>query len=627
MKRLWLYLLLLGCITSAFGQDADSLKTLYIDSVWVRSTARPAPASMGRVPEEVMQYNSTTGLATVVSRNSGIYVKSYGASNLATVSLRGLTASQTKVYWNGVSINSAMNGTIDLQTLPVGLLDEVQMLQAEESANIAAGSFGGALAASSLAPAGGIKTQASVEAGSFGTYNALVKAAGGRGKWKQKGGLVYRRAENNFKFKNITLADEPVQRQANSALMQAGGMHELYHSSGFSFKNLTTYTDREIPPTMLTPNFREEQQDWLSLHQLGYTRKVKTHELDARLSYRYDKIHYTNQFIPLNAPSTTHGLVASFESRAKLKHGFSYTARLDNSSYRAVSGGFSGVQYQHVTGLFGIASYTRKWFTATYTMRQDLVDGQLAPYLPSLELGFRVKKLWRVSVLAQRNYRYPTLNDLYWDPGGNPNLQPEKGLNAELRNEFNWINHSYLSLSSKHTAYYMLIDNWILWQPGGLGYWTPVNVKEVAAQGLENEVSLNIKKQVETQLVLNYHFNKATTRKTTTAGDASLGKLLIYSPQHVLNLSVNLKYKGWYLYYNQNYTGLRYATSDNSQALDPYTLADVRVGKQLKINASHVLDLYVHCGNIWNTQYQNLAWRPMPGHSFTGGITYQFMKS
>lgn len=628
MSRLAPYvLLLLGCLPVSAQQLDTVSKTLYIDSVWIRDAVPVVDDKPDGISDDVLAFNAANSLAQVIAGNTGVYVKSYGASNLATISMRGLAASQTKVYWNGLSVNSSMNGTIDLQTLPMGLLGDVQLQHAETSLNVAAGSFGGALQTASKAPVNTLQISATQEVGSFGTANSLLKLGGGKGKWKQQGGLIYRRAENNYKFVNTTLSDEPVQTQTNSALMQAGGMYELYHTSGFSFKNLTTYTDREIPPTMLTPNNREQQQDWLSLHQLAHQKQVKAHTLTSQLSYKYDLIRYENPLALLDAPSQTHAAIASFQSAGALKHGFKYTLRADHTSQWAASDGFTGVRRQNVTGLFGTLLYRVKWFKASYTMRQDLIDGQLAPYLPALELGASVKKRWNISVIAQRNYRYPTLNDLYWQPGGNPALQPEKGLNLELRNKLQLLNKPTLKLNLSNTAYYMDIQNWILWQPAAFGYWSPQNVKEVVSKGVENELSMQVIKAVQAELLVSYHFNQATTKATTNPTDASLGKLLIYSPQHILNLSLTVKYKGWYLYYNQNYTALRYATSDNSQQLEPFTLGNLRVGKQLTLPNGHSTEFYLTVENLWNTQYQSLAWRPMPGTAFRGGITYQFNKS
>lgn len=38
-----------------------------------------------------------------------------------------------------------------------------------------------------------------------------------------------------------------------------------------------------------------------------------------------------------------------------------------------------------------------------------------------------------------RNYRFPTLNDLYFLPGGNPALNNESGFTYETGLSFSWI--------------------------------------------------------------------------------------------------------------------------------------------------------------------------------------------
>lgn len=599
--------------------------TTEIIEVIITEYRLPMDAPAREISEQAINYTSGNTIARLATENTGLYIKSYGASNLATISFRGLTASHTKVYWNGLSLNSGMNGTIDLQTLPVALLQDISLSYAEDAMHIAAGSFGGALQARSRPAEMGLQVTANQEAGSFGTYNSMVKIAGGNERITQKMGLIYRQAENDYQYHNLAVAGEPATRLQNSSLMQAGGTYELYHKSGLSFKNLTTFTDREIPPTMLSPNSREQQQDWLSLNQLAYTKGIRKHTLQGQLNYKYDKIWYQDPIALIDAPSQTNTFQGVVQSKGPIANGLSYTARLEHTTQVAISTGITDRQQQNTTGLMADLAYRLRWFVSSFTMRQDLIDGTLTPFLPALSVGATTKH-WSISMLAQRNYRYPTLNDRYWQPGGNPDLQPERGLNLELRNELKPIKSKMLELSISNTAYYMNIDNWILWQPSPFGFWGAMNVRQVVSRGIENQLQLTLKKTVTTQITANYHFNKATTVESANLNDASEGKLLIYSPQHIFNLSVSEQFRGWYIYFNMQYTGLRYATTDNLQELDPFLLGNIRLGKTLQFNR-HQLELYLSIDNLWNTEYQNVAWRPMPPRSFLGGIRYKFARS
>ena len=618
-------LLLVVCGLQAIAQD--SIRKQTIDTVSISSTPIERDLQQQPITPELIKMNLSGSLSNITSRNTGIYIKNYGASNLATISLRGLGADKTQVIWNGMKLNSAMNGTIDLQTLPVALFDNIGVSDASRSVEVTAGSLGGALEVSSERPKERLGIMFNQEVGSFGTYNTIFKIQTNTGKWAQKLGLLFRHADNDYKYKNVALARSPEMTLTNSRLRQYGGVYELYHSSGFSYKSITTYSDRQIPPTMLTLDNKERQKDWLSLHQLQLERKVKGHQLIAQAAYKYDNIWYTNPLIEIDAPSTTHTLNLTFTASKTFHPAWRYTLRADHTSQWAESEGLEKNPYQHITGLFGRLSFNpvkAKWLTLTYQMRQDVIDDKFAPYLPAFIVNTRFKT-WTSELTIERNYRYPTLNDRYWNPGGNPDLQAELGMNLQWRNSIDLYNKNNLLLNLSSTAYYMLVNNWIIWQPSQFGYWTPQNIKKVRSTGVENKLTFEMKRVIDLKLTAIYHYNNATNISTDNPNDVSEGKHLIYAPEHIFNLNMYLRWKYVYFFYSQNYTGLRYATSDNSQALDPYTTGDVRIGGIIPVK-DHEIELYLSVTNIWNEDYQNLAWRSMPSRAFLGGITYKFVK-
>ena len=83
------------------------------------------------------------------------------------------------------------------------------------------------------------------------------------------------------------------------------------------------------------------------------------------------------------------------------------------------------------------------------------------------------------------NYRIPTLNDMYWQPGGNPNLKPEKGFSSDISVMTEPI-FGNVSLKLEATYYYMNIDVWIMWIGQDKGStWDPVHLCHVISLGSE----------------------------------------------------------------------------------------------------------------------------------------------
>lgn len=634
MRLLWTYILGLCLPVSAQAQQTDAelidslLRTFHIEEVVISTSSYLE--GIEEFDTETMRYYGSGSLGSMVQENTGIYLKSYGASGLSTLSIRGLSAEHAKIYWNGLELNSSMNGTIDLQTLPVFLLGNVGMVPGSGAMELGSGTFGGALV--SYTPAdfsSKLKSTAMVEGGSFGSINEGVKLSGtGRGprgkSWLQQGGVLYRRSLNNYSFTNTTLATEPEQELPNAGFTQYGATYSLHSSKGWAFHNLVTYTDRDIPPTMLNLNVREYQQDWLSLNSVGFTSK----RLVAQAGYKYDYISYQQPQANINSPSHTHTAFAfvTYQNIWKL---LSYSAQLNHRSQVAKNPSLDGTIYRPISGLYAYAEFLspKTWLPgAIFAIRQEVVGSQWQPFQPSLTLKKTLFGRWDVAATIQRQYKFPTINERYWQPGGNEDLQPEYGLNMEFISDLLVHNRNGHRLNWKVTAYYMSINNWILWQPTGFGYWAPMNVKKVVSRGAETQLEYSLQVSGwQVTLTGIYQFCRAVNQETSSPTDAANDKLLIYSPQHVVNGQLQVRYKGWYIQYRQNYTGLRYTTSDNQGELPAFTTGDVAVGKQIS-RLKHGLELYFRVENLWNEAYQNIAWRPMPGRAFYGGLVYVFNK-
>ena len=85
------------------------------------------------------------------------------------------------------------------------------------------------------------------------------------------------------------------------------------------------------------------------------------------------------------------------------------------------------------------------------------------------------RKVLQVKGNVAYNYRFPGMNDLYWRPGGNPEVKPEDGYSYDASVAYRKQLCRGLSLDAEVSGYLMYIDNWILWLPkdGNQWIWTP----------------------------------------------------------------------------------------------------------------------------------------------------------
>ncbi len=111
----------------------------------------------------------------------------------------------------------------------------------------------------------------------------------------------------------------------------------------------------------------------------------------------------------------------------------------------------------------------------------------------------------------------------------------------------------------------------------------------------------------------------------TSSIDIASQKQLIYVPQHTYKANVSLTYKKMELRYVFTQTGIRFITTDNNWYMPSYALSSMSLGKLMKIKEN---DLMIRLGvnNLFNIDYQSIAWRPMPGRNYRITLRYNLSK-
>jgi iron complex outermembrane receptor protein len=109
-----------------------------------------------------------------------------GGADLATASVRGATSAQTPIYLAGVRLNDDVTGTVDLSTLPLWMIDRVEIYRGHAPASADRLGVGGAIF---LEPRRPTRTRfgAAVGGGSFGAREARLGLALAHG---QAGGAM-----------------------------------------------------------------------------------------------------------------------------------------------------------------------------------------------------------------------------------------------------------------------------------------------------------------------------------------------------------------------------------------------------------------------------------------------------
>ncbi|HET6242977.1 MAG: TonB-dependent receptor [Bacteroidetes bacterium] len=609
----------------------DSIITL---QTFIIKDSREVKFSTGGKTEDVdsfgLMINKTVSLDELLSTQSRVIVKSYGAGSLASSSIRGAGAAHTAVLWNGFNLQSPSHGIVDLSLIPVNFIDAVSLQSGSNGTLWGSGAIGGAIHLKNTPSlAKGFALSSTSVAGSFGErqqqINFTVKTSE---KYTTTARLQYRSALNDFSFVNSTLEGSPIQKQSNSELVQKGFLQENYiklsRNQHINFRFWYQQTNRNIPPVMSQQLSLSSQLDNSIRASSEWSKKNKLASYFIRSAWFNETIEYSDQATALFSETKVISLISEAEVNLILRDRQLLNVGVNNTYNKAFSDGYQFNPDRNRTALFASLKHwnkKQKW-NVLFSARQEVSENKFFPFIPAAGVESNLWQNVKIKANFSRSYRIPTLNDLYWYPGGNPSLLPETGWNQEAGIVFNKDGDKYVG-NAEFTLFNRNIKNWIIWLPQE-NYWVPQNIMEVWSRGTETSAKVKYKGgnwNIEVSVLGNYTIS--TNERAKNANDASLGKQLIYIPLYSGTGIFAISHKKWHFNFSQAYTGYRYTTSDNSEFLPPFYLSGLFLKRIMEIN-KYKAELFIRANNLFNSNYQVMAWRPMPGRNYQAGLTIKF---
>lgn len=571
-----------------------------------------------RISFQNLENYSARKLPNLLNDVSGIYLKNYGNGQLTTIAVRGTTTSQTEVLWNGIKLNSPMLGQSDFALLNIGFHNSIAIQY--NQLNTAIGSN---INLNNQTPDAATQFEGTFRAGSFGLLETNMAANYGNKKLRGSTKAAVLKCENNFPI----VKNNSWQKQSNGEVLQWAFFQQfnylLNHKNTIDFFVWYNNANREIPPTLQQENSRAHQQDQSLRTLLRWQFKHHNIKFSASTAYLLETLQYNNNQLLTNDKSTSHAWRNILQFSYQLKQ-FSIDASAFADYEKAISAGYGSSQQRALSGISAKASYFfQQTINFSLGARQEFLNTKNSPFMPYASLLFSKKILEHfigLELTGKRSFRFPTFNDLYWRNSGNTKLLPEESWNAEAAFSYKWNNMVSLSIAN----FYAWINNQIQWTPDASGNWRPQNLKSVFARGVDASAIFNFPqdfiKHFECNLSISYSYTRSTQTKSTLANDEAVGKQVIYVPHHKATTSVALGYYGFIVTAFFRYTGLRFISSDNSDALPAYSIADIELCKRITFSKSSI-KLAFRVNNIANSIYQDVAERPMPPRNFEGTIS------
>lgn len=648
MKLRIIHIIAFALLLPLAGHAINPPDTLQLDTVVVKGQLlKPsATATFRQLDTLSLQAASHQSLGNLLMGHSPVFLKQYGPGSLSTASFRGTAANHTLVLWNDIPLNAPHLGQVDFSSIPVFLVDDVGLLWGSSAARLRSGGIGGVVSLGNNPEFNkGLQLNALQSAGSFGSRGSFLSVGYGNSKLQLRTRVFRMAAENNFSYLNTALIPAREMKQQQADFVDYGIFQEISLLGKQSLLKLISWNqwnNRKLPPIMTNLERggkpEEFRNDRFHRNLVSYTYHYNQQgKLEVKSAYFIEEQLYYLRTTNANAQQT----VSLIDSRNKakmwhhiigLEHRFgadlTFTAHMHYDVEQVHSSNYEGIQDRNrMAAAAGLAYRYKQRFTAQGSLRQDYIDGSPDGLSPSLEISYLLlpKSGLKIAAGASRNHRQPNLNDLYWFPGGNPDLLAEQSntLDASITHSFVFGAHS---LTNKAGLYVSKINNWIQWRPSSYRFWVPANISQVLARGLDLHTNLQGKAgPVTYKLLLNYAYTLTTDESPVARFENSAGKQLIYIPKHHGNAFVHLAYKKMHAQWTTTYTGKRSTSLNADQSftalLPAYTLHHLSIGRQFVSSiGSFTLDFRLQ--NIFNKDYQAVLWRPMPGRHFEGSIRY-----
>ncbi len=564
----------------------------------------------------VILKNRHQTIAQLLNDNAAVQIQNYGLGQSASVNIRGMGASHTQVYWQDVPLNSNMLGQADISLFPTGLFSEITLTQGASSNTLGNGGLGGNLILnndSTHHKSAGFKPRAFVmsqQVSDIGNFSTSLNFNYSKNNKYTHTKFLTQNSQNHFRYRDKFTASQPVTKAQGADFHQ----HHLMQSFGFrpNEKGIL-HAHFWLTDSHRNLAFSHAQQQDRALRSVV---SWESNIYDMTLAYTDEILNYTDESVGLISESRSQRMFVrtsvrqSFE-RIHSETGFTFTWD------KARAPGYPSGERQLQSNIFSDNNLIFNKVKLKLLLREEWRDGNFSPLLYTINVQPRFDFPLKLNLIHSRNIHYPTFNDRYWQPGGNPDLQAEEAYHWEVNLGVNALpfseNESYFSIKTNLALYHTRLQNRIQWLPtDDPDFWEVSNVKKVHSTGLEASIPMTLKKN---DWLFTWTHTYALTHTTDqTPNTENIGNRLPYIPLHKWNntFKMNNLQQKWSLEYQHGVTGARFTLSDNSAQLPAYQTGSLSVGYNWHLSKKMNLRFDIRVNNLWNVDYEIIEGRPMP---------------
>ncbi len=657
--RFFLAILCCLSISDMFSQEAtDSLGVNYISSEV--NVIAPKLANSFVLPsvqsfdlEKALTLKSSD-LGTALDRSGVAGVLSNGAPGAASsLRFRGLGSDHTVLYWQGIPINSISLGTCDLSLIPAFFADQATLFSSAGALQLPDNNFGVALDLTNnngIGQSDFLRIISSVNTlgNSFQGLDVKMSFFAKEStfhKWNQrslklisfrdgfKSGILVTRVKlfrqdlkNNFSYSDQYDPESRRVQQAHNNGVNQGVQQDIeWNWVNNSLGLHLWYQDKSVLlPSQMghQESGTAQQEDLLFRSVLTFHSILQKSEVNISSSYNIESLHYRDKL-----QSDGQWFINSLVKSKTFFNHFNYQYKLNEAVLLKTSVVYVIPKVENSNYENGMI--TRSWMQSGAGLSvqkgrhkidaDSRVDSRVMNAVPAYTVNYSAFIHWgkiKITPDAHLSHRLrvPDMNELYWNPGGNPNLKSESGMNFKmgLGVHANFHDKNYVGVTSR--TFKTVVHDWIQWVPGQSGYWTPVNYRLVHTKGLELQTYVK-RDGVKTDWQINARFQYTDAQMVN--GDkwnSNEARSIIYTPAYSGYIELQVERSGWSFKVSDKYTSGRFTEEQNLKyrMLPEYFLAGAEAGYKWQTSKMDVATS-ISADNLLNVQYESVRSYAMPG--------------
>lgn len=643
---------------------ADQEETIEVPDVVVSATkteisAKQLTSAVEVITGEELERKRIKTVIDALRLAQGVFAASSGGPGTVTsVQLRGAFSKHTLVLIDGVIVNSPTTGVYDFANLTAENIDRIEILRGAQSSLYGSDAIGGVINIFTRKGTGAPTVGAFTEYGSFATFREGGHLSGAKGpfdfsvsasRWDTSSfsAINYRRGA----FEGDGFHNTQVSAKVGAALPKDGRVefNMRWYDSRTSFDG---FADSGAPADVFGAGQKNRNLilngTWQQPLTSWWTTKLTLSQANERLLSQSGNAGYnlnTRQFIAANSNSCFPNFDTCFtpfstdletlNRRLEWQNNFQVsewvllTAGYQLRRDQGESAGFYGTTEptKVISSNAGFAQaqvnlWDRLFFTAggrhdSYNRFEDATTYRVTGGYLVKETGTKFRGSYATG------FKAPTLNDLFFQGFGNPNLKPEKSLSMDLGVEQNLFNDRlFLSAGYFWNRFHDLIQ----FASGGtlcpaftFGF-CPINVAEAKTQGWE----FGFKAKILQGLVLRGQYTYTLTRAFDSptlqlGGDKRLPRWPVdqatigFSYQPIESVWLNIDYR---------FVGARNNDLNNtpSQKLGVFNVVNLSASYDVTKNWQG----YVRVDNLFNEKYEEITYFGTPIRSIYGGVKANF---